>query len=101
MISKILIASIRTRLTEVTTLGERKEQAFLKLAQDHTLNIHSLFKNASAGCVHEQCWHNSALRFHLHATETTVDANHCTQERPSRLHSVLHGLLGADGFKVY
>lgn len=46
MISKILIASIRARLTEVTTLGEHRKQAFLKLAHDYTLNIQRLFKNA-------------------------------------------------------
>lgn len=44
MISKILIASIRARLTEVTAPGRQREQPFLKLAQIHTLNIQSLFK---------------------------------------------------------
>lgn len=58
MISKILIASIRARLTEVTTLGECREQAFLKMAQDDTLNIHSLFKKTHL----EDACRNSAGR---------------------------------------
>lgn len=81
MISQILTASIRARLTEVTTLGEHKEQAFLKLAQNHTLDIYSLFKNTSAGCMQEEHWQNSTLMFHLHTTKTIGDVNQCLEER--------------------
>lgn len=102
MISKILIASIRARLTEVTTRGEHREQAFLKLAQDHTLNIQSLFKNASAGCTQEQHWQNGALRFHLHTTETRWGWPPLhTGETPAQLHSILGSLMEIGGFKVY
>lgn len=55
MISKILIASIRARLTEVTTPGKQGEQAFLKLAQIHTLNIHSLFKKNKTKWMSHAC----------------------------------------------
>lgn len=89
MISEILIASIRARLTEVTALGERREQALLKLAQDHTLNIQSLFKNASAGCMQEQHWQKGALRFQAHATEACWGCRPLhTGKRPAQLHSL-------------
>lgn len=102
MISKILIPSIRARLTEVTTLEEHREQAFLKLAQDRTLNIQSLFKNASAGCMQEQCWQNGTLRFHLHVTETRWGCQPLhAGERPPQPHSILCGLMEVGGFKVY
>lgn len=81
MISQILTASIRAGLTELTTLGEHKEQAFLKLAQKHTLDIYSLFKNSSAGGMQEEHWQNSTLRFHLHTTKTIEGVKQCLEER--------------------
>lgn len=58
MISKILIASIRARLTEVTAPGRQREQPFLKLAQIHMLNIQSLFKKIK--------WMSHACSFQRH-----------------------------------
>lgn len=94
MISQILTASVRARLTEVTALGEHREQAFLKLAQNHTRNIYSLFKNASAGCMQEEHWQNSTLRFHLHTTKSHQGCQPMLGgETTAQLHSILHGLM--------